>query len=57
MDFATLFKRLDALDPDAPIIAEGNSSEELPEVGALFHKIARDLDMRVYDTGEKVVAQ
>lgn len=56
MDFATLFQRLEALDPDAPIIAEGNTSEELPEVGKFFHGIAKELNMRVYDTGEKVVA-
>ena len=53
MDFGTLFQRLEALDPDYPIIAEGNSSEELPDVGALFHATAKRLGMRVLDTGEK----
>jgi sugar phosphate isomerase/epimerase len=53
MDFGTLFQRLEALDPDYPIIAEGNSSEELPEVGALFHKTAKAAGIRVLDTGEK----
>lgn len=47
MDFATLFNRLEALDPDYPLIAEGNSSEELPEVGALFHRIAKEQGIRV----------
>jgi len=53
MDFPTLFARLEALDPDYPIIAEGNSSEELPEVGALFHRTAKDLGIRVLDSGER----
>ena len=52
MDFPTLFARLGALDPDAPLIAEGNSSEELPEVGALFHRTAKDLGIRILDIGE-----
>ena len=56
MDFATLFKRLEALDPDYPIIAEGNSSEELPEVGALFHDIAKSLGIRVLDVGDRAEA-
>jgi sugar phosphate isomerase/epimerase len=53
MDFPTLFRRLDALDPDYPMIAEGNSTEELPAVGALFHKIAADLGIRVLGYGER----
>lgn len=53
LDFPTLFSRLEALDPDAPLIAEGNSSEELPEVGALFHKTAKELGIRVLATGER----
>jgi sugar phosphate isomerase/epimerase len=53
MDFATLFSRLEALDPDYPLIAEGNSSEELPEVGALFHRIAGERGIRILDVGDK----
>lgn len=53
MDFSTLFRRLEALDPDYPMIAEGNSTEELPEVGALFHRTAQVLGIRVLDTGER----
>ena len=56
MDFRTLFKRLEALDPDFPAIAEGNSSEELPEVGRLFHDTAAALGIRVLDANEKVGA-
>jgi sugar phosphate isomerase/epimerase len=53
MDFPTLFARLERLDPDYPMIAEGNSSEELPDVGALFHKVAADLGIKVLGYGEK----
>ena len=56
MDFPTLFTRLEALDPDYPMIAEGNSSEELPEVGALFHETARKLGIRILDVGERAEA-
>lgn len=52
MDFGTLFTRLEALDPDYPAIAEGNSTEELPAVSALFHATAERLGIRVLDTGE-----
>jgi sugar phosphate isomerase/epimerase len=52
MDFPTLFKRLESLNPDYPLIAEGNSTEELPDVGALFQKTAADLGIRILDTGE-----
>ncbi|MBI2192161.1 MAG: sugar phosphate isomerase/epimerase [Planctomycetes bacterium] len=47
VDFRTLFRRMEALSPDYPVIAEGNSTEELPAVQALFHGLARELDIRV----------
>jgi len=53
MDFPTLFSRLEALDPGYPLIAEGNSTEELPDVAKLFHKTAADLGIRILDTGER----
>ena len=53
MDFATLFRRMEALNPDYPVIAEGNSTEELPEVSALFHRLAGELGIRVLDADEK----
>jgi len=53
MDFKTLFARLEALDPDYPMIAEGNSSEELPAVGELFHRTAAELGIRILDAGER----
>ncbi len=52
MDFATLFRRMEALSPDYPVIAEGNSTRELPGVGRLFHETARALGIRVLDTDE-----
>jgi sugar phosphate isomerase/epimerase len=53
MDFHTLFRRMEALNPDYPVIAEGNSTAELPEVSALFHRLAGELGIRVLDTGEE----
>ena len=52
MDFSTLFQRMEALSPDYPVIAEGNSTRELPAVGRLFHSIARALGIQVLDTDE-----
>lgn len=49
MDFNVLFRRMEALDPDYPIIAEGNSTEELPFVSDLFHRTARELDIPVLE--------
>jgi sugar phosphate isomerase/epimerase len=49
MDFRTLFRRMEALNPDYPVIAEGNSTEELPAVSALFHNTARELGITVLD--------
>jgi sugar phosphate isomerase/epimerase len=54
MDFSTLFRRLEALDPDYPAIAEGNSTEELPAVGSLFQETAKSLGIRVLDADEEV---
>jgi sugar phosphate isomerase/epimerase len=52
MDFTTLFRRMEALSPDYPVIAEGNSTEELPAVSRLFHDTARELGIRVLDGDE-----
>ena len=49
IDFKTLFRRMEALNPDYPVIAEGNSTEELPAVSALFHQTARELGIPVLD--------
>jgi sugar phosphate isomerase/epimerase len=53
LDFKTLFRRMEALSPDYPVIAEGNSTEELPYVSKLFHDIARELGIQVLDVHEK----
>lgn len=49
MDFKTLFRRIEALSPDHPVISEGNSTEELPQVSALFHATAQELGIQVLD--------
>jgi sugar phosphate isomerase/epimerase len=49
MDFKTLFRRMEALDPEYPVIAEGNSTEELPQVSELFHRTAQELGIQVID--------
>jgi sugar phosphate isomerase/epimerase len=53
MDFKTLFRRMEALNPDYPVIAEGNSTAELPAVSALFHATARDLGIKILDADEQ----
>lgn len=55
MDFKTLFRRMEALNPDYPVIAEGNSTEELPAVAELFHRTAAELGIRVLDGHEAAV--
>ena len=57
MDFRTLFRRLEGLDPDYPAIAEGNSTDELPAVGRLFHETAEALGIRVLDAHEGIATQ
>ncbi|MBM3459767.1 MAG: sugar phosphate isomerase/epimerase, partial [Armatimonadetes bacterium] len=49
MDFETLFRRMEALSSDYPIISEGNSTEELPAVARLFHSTAACLGIPVLD--------
>ncbi len=53
MDFKTLFRRMEELSPDYPVIAEGNSTEELPAVSKLFRKTAQELGIRLLDVDEK----
>jgi sugar phosphate isomerase/epimerase len=54
MDFATLFRRMEELNPDYPVIAEGNTTEELPAVSELFYRTAQELGIRVLDSDEEV---
>jgi sugar phosphate isomerase/epimerase len=53
MDFKTLFRRMEALSPDYPVISEGNKTEDLYFVSAFFHRTAEELGIRVLDADEK----
>ena len=53
VDFKTLFKRMEALSPDLPVISEGNSTEDLPAVSRLFHNTAKELGIRVLEVDEE----
>ena len=52
MDFRTLFRRMEALSPDYPVIVEGATTDEMPAVGRLFHAIAQELNIRVLDAND-----
>lgn len=56
MDFKTLFRRMEDLNPDYPVISEGNSTDELPAVSELFHRTAQELNIRILDADEAVPA-
>lgn len=49
MDFQALFRRIESLSAEYPVIAEGNSAEELPEVSQLFYRTTRALGIAVLD--------
>jgi sugar phosphate isomerase/epimerase len=53
MDFHNLFRNIESLSPDYPVIVEGATSEEMPEVARLFHKIAGECNIRVLDAHEE----
>ena len=53
MNFATLFREMEALSPDYPVIVEGASTEEMPMVAHFFYQIARECNIRVLETHEK----
>lgn len=53
VDFRTLFRRMEALSPDYPVIVEGATTEELPAVSRLFHQIAAELGIKVLDADEE----
>ena len=56
MDFHTLFRRMEALSPDYPVIVEGATADEMPGVGRFFRQIARELNIRVLDADEEPVS-
>jgi sugar phosphate isomerase/epimerase len=49
IDFKTLFRHMEALSPDYPVIVEGAATEELPAVSDLFHGTARKLQITVLE--------
>lgn len=53
MDFHTLFREMEDLSPDFPVIVEGASTDEFPQVGRLFHQIAADCNIRLLDAHEE----
>jgi len=53
MDFDTLFRRMEGLNPDYPVIVEGAETEDLPRVSELFHRIAALAGIRVLAADEE----
>lgn len=47
LDFAAYIRRMEALSPEYPLIVEGSSESELPEVSAFLHKTAEGLGIKV----------
>ena len=55
MDFKTLFRRIEGLSADHPVIAEGNSTEELPSSVVSSMTTATELGIRVLAADEEAV--
>lgn len=53
MDFHNLFRRMEALSPDYPVIVEGATTDEMPAVGKLFTQIANELNIRLLAADEE----
>jgi sugar phosphate isomerase/epimerase len=49
LDFRTVITRLEALSPEYPILPEGNATEDLPAVVALFRKLAAELGVKILE--------
>ena len=47
LDFKAYIRRMDALDPEYPLIVEGAQEEELPEVSDFLHRTAAELGIQV----------
>ncbi|MDA0744914.1 MAG: sugar phosphate isomerase/epimerase [bacterium] len=47
LDFRTYLRRMEALDPEYPLIVEGSGEEELPEASAFLHRTADELGIEV----------
>ena len=50
MDFRTLLRRMEALSPEYPVLPEGCTTEELPEVVALFRRLAAELGITLIES-------
>lgn len=48
LDFATYFRRMEALDPSYPLIVEGASYEQWPEASAYLHRVADEAGVRIW---------
>ena len=49
LDFRTVITRMEALSPEYPILPEGNVTEDLPEVVALFRRLADELGIKILE--------
>jgi len=49
LDFRTVITRMEALSPEYPILPEGNVTEDLPEVVALFRRLADDVGIKILE--------
>ena len=49
LDFRTVITRMEALSPEYPILPEGNVTEDLPAVVALFRRLANELGIKILE--------
>ena len=49
IDFRTYIRRMEALDPEYPLIVEGANTDQLPATSAFLHQLAAELDIEVLD--------
>jgi sugar phosphate isomerase/epimerase len=49
LDFRTIITRMEALSPEFPILPEGNVTEDLPQVVALFRGLADELGITILE--------
>lgn len=49
VDFRPVLARMEALSPEYPILPEGNVTEDLPEVVALFRRLAEELNIKILE--------
>jgi len=49
MDFRTVLRRMHELSPDLPVLPEGCTSEEIPQVVALFRGLAAEMEIPILE--------